>query len=176
MIIFAASLYRFFHQFYSPLAHLLFYFRIAGSGTAGGLITASLLGVPWVQATVACVLGNVLPIPVILLFVRKVLTWLGRTKTFGRVASHFERVALSRGGELIEKYPNRVMFGLFVFVAIPLPMTGAWTGSLIAAFLGLPARRSFPPPRHGSALRCLHHVVAGLRLPFSHGLSCIGSG
>jgi len=109
----------------------------------GGLITASLLGVPWVQATAACVLGNVLPIPFILLFVRKILSWMGKTKTFGKMASHYEQVALRKGQELVEKYPNRVMFGLFVFVAIPLPMTGAWTGSLIAAFLGLPPRRSF---------------------------------
>lgn len=135
----------FFTSFIPPWLTCFFISALPVLELRGGLITASLLGVPWVQATVACVLGNILPIPVILLFVRKVLTWLGRTKTFGRVASHFERVALSRGGELIEKYPNRVMFGLFVFVAIPLPMTGAWTGSLIAAFLGLPARRSFPP-------------------------------
>ncbi len=111
----------------------------------GGLITASLLGVPWVQATVACVLGNILPVPVILLFVRKVLSLLGKTRTFGRVASHFEQKALRKGTELMEKYPHRILFGLFAFVAIPLPMTGAWTGSLIAAFLGLPIKRSFLP-------------------------------
>lgn len=110
----------------------------------GGLIAASLLGVPWMRATAACVAGNILPVPIILLFVRKVLSWLGKTKAFGRMASHFEEKALRKGGEMMKKYPNRIMLGLFFFVAIPLPMTGAWTGSLIAAFLGLPIKRSFP--------------------------------
>ena len=45
---------------------------------------------------------------------------------------------------MVEKYPGKVMFALYIFVAIPLPMTGAWTGSLIAAFLDLPIKRSFP--------------------------------
>lgn len=111
----------------------------------GGLIAASLMGIPWVRATIVCVLGNILPIPVIVLFVRKALSFLGKTRAFGGIAAHFEEKALRKGGELAEQYPQRILLGLFVFVAIPLPMTGAWTGSLIAAFLGLSLRRALPP-------------------------------
>lgn len=110
----------------------------------GGLIAASILGIPWVKATIISILGNVLPMPVILLFVRKVLTWLKKTKTFYKLAQKYETKALAKGAEIVEKYPNRLAFALYIFVAIPLPMTGGWTGSLIAAFLDLPVRKSLP--------------------------------
>lgn len=110
----------------------------------GGLIAASVLGIPWLKAAVICVIGNILPVPVILFFVRKVLDYLKTTRAFGKIARHFEGKALREGAKIIKKYPGRMMFALFAFVAIPLPGTGAWTGSLIAAFLGLPIKRSFP--------------------------------
>lgn len=110
----------------------------------GGLIAASILGIPWVNATIISVIGNILPMPIILLFVRKVLAWLKGTKTFYKLAHKYETKALIKGAEIVEKYPNRLMFALYIFVAIPLPMTGGWTGSLIAAFLNLPMRKSLP--------------------------------
>lgn len=110
----------------------------------GGLIAAAALGIPWVKAAGICILGNVLPVPVILLFVRKALGWLKKTKRFKKLAEKYETKAVKGAEELLKKHPARVMFALYAFVAIPLPMTGAWTGSLIAAFLGLPMKRSLP--------------------------------
>ncbi len=110
----------------------------------GGLIAGSLMGIPWGRAAAACVAGNLLPVPVILLCARGVLNYLRGTRLFGRLATHFESRALRGAAQITKKYPRRVMLGLCAFVAIPLPMTGAWTGALIAAFLGLSMRRAMP--------------------------------
>ncbi len=110
----------------------------------GGLIAASILNVPWGTAAVVCILGNLLPIPFILMFVRAVLNWMMNTKTFKKIAKKYEAKGAKAAAEILEKYPARLMWALYVFVAIPLPMTGAWTGSLAASFLNLPMKRSFP--------------------------------
>lgn len=110
----------------------------------GGLIAASIYGIPWVKAAIIAILGNCIPIPFILIFIRKILFWLKNTKTFHKVADKCEAKALKGAADMIEKYPARLQWALYIFVAIPLPMTGAWTGSLIAAFLGIPFKRSLP--------------------------------
>jgi uncharacterized membrane protein len=111
----------------------------------GGLIAASLLGIPWQSASILCILGTVLPVPFILLFIQKILQWLTTVKLFEKLATHFIQKAQTKGKEMMQKYPERIQIGLFLFVAIPLPGTGAWTGSLIASFLGLPLKKSIPP-------------------------------
>lgn len=108
----------------------------------GGLIAASILGIPWVKAAFIAILGNILPIPVIILCVKKVLIWLKNTKAFNGIARKYETKALKGAADILEKYPARIGWALYIFVAIPLPMTGAWTGSLIAAFLDIPFKRS----------------------------------
>lgn len=110
----------------------------------GGLIAASIFGIPWVKAAVIAILGNILPVPFILLFVKKVLTWLKNTKTFNKLAVKYETKALKGAADMIEKHPARLQWALYIFVAIPLPLTGAWTGSLIASFLDIPFKRSLP--------------------------------
>lgn len=111
----------------------------------GGLIAASLLGVPWKTATVISIIGNMLPIPFILLFIRQFLKLLKRFQPFRGLVRWLEEKAHRKGAELMQQHPRSVQIGLFLFVAIPLPGTGAWTGSLIAAFLGLKIERSAPP-------------------------------
>jgi len=110
-----------------------------------GLVAAALLDVPVLPATAICVIGNILPIPIILLFVKKVLLFLRSHGPIKRLAAKFINIAMTKGGEIMKKYPRQVQLGLFLFVAIPLPGTGAWTGSLIAAFLGIDLRKAFPP-------------------------------
>jgi uncharacterized membrane protein len=73
------------------------------------------------------------------------------TKVFNKIARKYEAKALKGAAGIIEKYPTRMMWALYIFVAIPLPMTGAWTGSLIAAFLNLPLKRSLPAIMAGVA-------------------------
>lgn len=94
----------------------------------GGIIAAKLLGVHWVTANVICVLGNLLPIPFILLFINKIFALLKNTR-FVKFIDKIEEKARKKSKNIL-KYEK---FGLFLFVAIPLPGTGAWMGALIAA-------------------------------------------
>lgn len=138
------SIIEFLRQYISPELVIFVISMLPIAELRGGLIAASILGIPWQTATFISIVGNILPIPVILFFVRKVLSWLKGTKAFYKLANKYETKALTKGAEILEKYPNRIAFALYIFVAIPLPMTGAWTGSLIAAFLDIPVRRSLP--------------------------------
>ena len=107
----------------------------------GGLLAASpaLLNVPIMQAIPICIIGNILPIPFILLLIRKILDWMKLVKVFRPIALWLENKAMSKKDQ-IEKYG---FCGLVLFVGIPLPGTGAWTGSLIAALLRVRFKTAF---------------------------------
>ena len=106
----------------------------------GGLLAASLLKISAAKALPICIVGNILPIPFILLLIRHVLEWMKKVPCFRGIALWLERKAMSKKGQ-IEKYE---FWGLMLFVGIPLPGTGAWTGSLIAALLGMKFKKAFP--------------------------------
>lgn len=106
----------------------------------GGLVAAAILGLEWHIAFPICVVGNMLPIPVVLLFIRKIFAFLKRFKTFKRVIEKLENRAASKSSAL-NKYR---LWGLFAFVGIPLPGTGAWTGSLVANAVDIRFKHSFP--------------------------------
>ena len=106
----------------------------------GGLVAASLLGVPWHIAFPICVIGNMLPIPFILLFIKKMFKILRKWPLFRTIIPKLEKKAGEKGS-LINK--GRFI-GLFSFVAIPLPGTGAWMGALAATMLDIRMKRSFP--------------------------------
>lgn len=106
----------------------------------GGLIVAKLLGVDFFKAFVICFIGNLLPIPFILLFIRKIFTLLKKIKWFNRLIDKLEAKSI-RKADGVKKYR---LLGLFMFVAIPLPGTGAWTGALIADLLDIRIKHSFP--------------------------------
>ena len=93
------------------------------------------LGLPWWQSYIFAVVGNMIPIPFILLFITKILSWMqtSRVKFFNKVGAWVARKAEKNRGK-IEKYS---FWGVCLFVAIPLPVTGAWTGSLVAATIGM---------------------------------------
>ena len=99
------------------------------------------LGMPWWQTALFSIAGNLLPVPFILLFIRAILSWMrgSRVKFFSRVAAWLDRKVEKHKGT-IEKYSY---WGVAIFVAVPLPGTGAWTGTLIASVLGLDAKKSF---------------------------------
>ncbi len=87
----------------------------------------------------AAVLGNMVPVPFIILFIRKVFDWMrGREGFLSRVVEKLEAKAY-KGAKLFYKYE---LFGLFLLVAIPLPGTGAWTGALVAALLNVRMRNA----------------------------------
>jgi uncharacterized membrane protein len=99
------------------------------------------LGLPWWQTVLFSVAGNILPVPFILLFIRAILRWMreSRFQFFSSIAAWLDRKVEKHKGT-IEKYSY---WGLVIFVAIPLPGTGAWTGTLIASVLGLESKKSF---------------------------------
>lgn len=105
----------------------------------GGLLAASLLHVEFVRAVTICVIGNVLPIPIVLLFLEFVLDLFEKWNPTKKIVKWLEKKVDSKR-EQIDKYGY---WGLILFVGIPLPGTGAWTGSLLAVMLGLDKKRSF---------------------------------
>ena len=104
------------------------------------LVAGPILGVPVAKAIPLCVIGNIIPVPFILLLITPILNWLKGTKTFKPMVTKLENKAMSKSDQ-IEKYE---FWGLVLFVGIPLPGTGAWTGSLIAALLGIKFKKAFP--------------------------------
>lgn len=103
----------------------------------GGLIAAALLDVPYVRALIICIIGNIIPIPFLLLFMRQLLTWMKKFRYIGKIAIWLENKTLKRRKQL-DKYG---FWGLILFVGIPLPGTGAWTGSILASLLYLPVKK-----------------------------------
>ena len=97
----------------------------------GGVPMGAAFGLPWWQTYLLCVAGNMLPVPFILLLIRRLIDWMAASKVrlFAKVAGWVNRKA-EKNREKIERYG---FWGVTLFVAIPLPMTGAWTGSLVAA-------------------------------------------
>ena len=106
----------------------------------GGLLAASVLNINITRALWICIIGNIIPVPFILLLITPVFNWMKGTKTFKPLVDKLENRAMSRKDQ-IEKYE---FWGLVLFVGIPLPGTGAWTGSLIAALLGMKFKKAFP--------------------------------
>ena len=105
----------------------------------GGLLAATLLKVPYLRALVICVAGNVLPIPFVLLFLEMIFKWMEKWSVTKKVVDWLIKKGNSKRSQ-IDKYGY---LGLILFVGIPLPGTGAWTGSLVAILLGLDKKKSF---------------------------------
>lgn len=107
----------------------------------GAIPMAFALGLPWWQAYLISVVGNLIPVPFILLLINLVIKWMASSKvTFFNKIANFLLKKVEKNRERIEKYS---FWGLFLFVAIPLPMTGAWTGSLVAAVVGVKPLKAF---------------------------------
>ena len=105
----------------------------------GGLLAATLLKVPYLRALVICVVGNILPIPFVLLFLEMIFKWMEKWNVTKKIVKWLEKKGNSKRSQ-IDKYGY---LGLILFVGIPLPGTGAWTGSLVAILLGLDKKKSF---------------------------------
>lgn len=105
----------------------------------GGLLAATLLDVEFIRAAIICILGNVLPIPFVLLFLKYILKILSKWKFTTKIVNWLEKKVHDKR-EQIDKYGY---FGLVLFVGIPLPGTGAWTGALLAVMLDLNRKKSF---------------------------------
>lgn len=104
----------------------------------GGLLAASLLGVPITTAIPICIVGNIIPIPFILLFIKKIFQWMKRFSFFRPLVEKLEKRAENKS----EGFKKGEFVALMLFVGIPLPGTGAWTGSLIAALMEMDLKKA----------------------------------
>ena len=98
-------------------------------------------GLPFWQAYLISVVGNLLPVPFILILINVILKWMSNSNIqfFNKIANFLYRKVEKNRGK-IEKYS---FWGLCLFIAIPLPVTGAWTGSLVAAVIGMKPWKAF---------------------------------
>lgn len=128
----------------------------------GGLLAASILQVPLVRALVICIIGNLLPVPMVLLGVEWLICQLEKWKLTSKFALWLRNKADKNKGK-IEKAG---FWGLVLFVGIPLPGTGAWTGSLVAAMLHMPRRKSFLAVTLGVLLASVIMTVISYGIPW----------
>lgn len=103
-----------------------------------GMPMAIAMDLPYLPALIVCVIGNMLPVPVIYLFARKVLCWGENKPIIGKLFRKFMEKGEAGGRKLIKKAGRGSLFmALMLFVGIPVPGTGAWTGTLAASFLNM---------------------------------------
>ena len=103
----------------------------------GGMLAATFLGVEVWKAFIICGVSTMLPIPFILLFINKIFDWMRNTRLV-KLVNKLE----AKGREKSKKINEYKTLGLFIFVAIPLPGTGAWTGVLAASLMRMPLKNS----------------------------------
>ncbi len=106
----------------------------------GGLLVASLLHVDMWTAIPVCIIANLIPVPFILFLIRWIFKQMKKTKRFRGLVERLEARAYGKS----ETISNYEFLGLLLFVGIPLPGTGAWTGSLIAALLEVDKKKAIP--------------------------------
>lgn len=97
-------------------------------------------GMDPIESFIFCCIGNLIPVPFIVLFIRKIFKWMKKFKAFRGIVEKIEERGKSKR-ETVQKYK---FWGLFLFVAIPLPGTGAWTGALIAGLMDMRLKKALP--------------------------------
>lgn len=128
----------------------------------GGLIAAALLKIPYITALVLCIIGNVIPIPFILLLINKIFEFMKKHNILKGLVLKLEDKAMGKS-DTIKKYE---FLGLVLFVGIPLPGTGAWTGALIAALMQIKLKKSVPAIAIGVLLAATIMSVITYLIPY----------
>lgn len=116
----------------------------------GGLVAAKLLGVKLIPAMIICFVGNILPIPFILIFIKKIFAFMKKHNILVKLVEWLEKRGTEKGDSV--KQSKWEKWGLLAFVAIPLPGTGGWTGALVASLLNMKVKDSFPVIAIGVAI------------------------
>ncbi len=106
----------------------------------GAIPMGAAFDIPFYINYIICVVGNMIPVPFILLFIRHILRWMKNVPKLDKIAIWVENKAEKNKGK-VQKY---AFWGLYIFVALPLPGTGAWTGSLVAAMLDMRMKKAIP--------------------------------
>lgn len=126
----------------------------------GAIPVAAALDMPWIESFIVSVIGNMIPVPFILLFIRKILAFMKTKKSLAPIANWILDRAAKRTDNVL-KYEG---LGLFLFVAIPLPGTGAWTGALVAALLDMRFKYALPSIFFGVV--CAGFIMSGISYGF----------
>ena len=121
---------KYFHLFIISMAPLV--------ELRGAMIYAAVNDMPFLQSFICCVLGNMLPVPFLIKFSKGILLYLAKVDKIGWI---FQKI-IDRGNRKAEKICGWELLGLFLFVAVPLPGTGAWAASLVSALLQLRIKKS----------------------------------
>ena len=122
-----------------------------------GIPAGVIAGLSIKTAVIAAVIGNLIPIPFIIVFIRRIFSWMkGKSEWLAGIAAKMEAKA-DKNKEKVLKYE---FWGLMLFVAIPLPGTGAWTGALIAAMLDMQLKRAMPAIAAGVLIAAIIVSVA----------------
>jgi uncharacterized membrane protein len=129
----------------------------------GAIPVAAAAGLPWYTAFFVSVIGNLAPVPFIVVYIRRIFLWMKDRNRLAGAVYRLEKRALAKAGK-IYRYE---LIGLCLFVAVPLPGTGAWTGALIAALLDMRLKNALPAISIGvviaaSVVTGLAYTVAGI--------------
>lgn len=120
------------------------------------------MGLPHIEAMIVSVIGNMVPVPFIILFIRNIFKWIKKhIPKLSRFIEKIESKAIAKS----DKVQRWQLFGLCIFVAIPLPGTGAWTGALIAALLDMRLRKAVPSIALGVLIAAV--LITGLTFGFT---------
>jgi uncharacterized membrane protein len=122
----------------------------------GAIPVAAVAGLPWYTAFFVSVVGNIAPVPFIVVYVRRIFLWMKDRSRLAGAVYRLEKRALAKA----DKMYRYELIGLCLFVAVPLPGTGAWTGALIAALLDMRLKNAFPAILIGVLLAA--SIITGL--------------
>ena len=131
----------------------------------GAIPIGAAAGLPFLETFFLCVIGNMLPVPFIILFARRLFEWLKGFRLFARPIHWLERHTLKKAST-VHKYQ---MLGLIILVAIPLPGTGAWTGAILAALMDIRIQRAVPIILLGVLIAA--SIVASMSYGLIHAIS-----
>lgn len=132
----------------------------------GGLVLASILDVPLWRAIIVCIVGNLIPVPFILWLITPIFNWLKKTKLFHKLVEKLEKKSMEKS----DKIQQKQFWGLVIFVGIPIPGTGAWTGSLIASLLNVKFKKAFSAVCVGLLLATFIMCLISYGIPYIVGL------
>lgn len=104
----------------------------------GAIPVSQAFGLPLIPSYIVCIIGNMVPVPIIYLFARKFLEWGADKKFIGKICSFFLEKGRKAGTKLQSKAGSGLFIALMLFVGVPIPGTGAWTGTLAASILDMP--------------------------------------
>ena len=128
----------------------------------GAIPYSQLFGLPIVQSFIICIIGNMLPIPIIYLFARKVLEWGADKPVIGKFFTFCLEKGEKGGKKLQAKAGKGLFIALMLFVGIPVPGTGAWTGTLAASILDMDFKSTVAAVLLGVLLAGVIMMVASL--------------